>query len=91
MHFRRMLPLVVGAMLAGRLAGLSAQEPTAAAPAADTTVQGYVPATPAPPAAAPTPAVAPAPAPAPAAAPAPVAAPAPAPAPAPAAAGPPPS
>ena len=40
---RRMLSLVVGAMLAGRLAGLSAQETTAAPQAADTTVQGYVP------------------------------------------------
>ena len=69
---RRVLSVVVGAMLAGRLTGLSAQEPTAAPQPADSTVQGYVPAAPAP---APSPAVTASPAPAPTAA---VAAPAPA-------------
>ena len=60
---RRVLSMVVGAILAGRLTGLSAQEPTAEPQAADSTVQGYVPAEPAPaatavPAPAPTAAVA---------------------------------
>jgi hypothetical protein len=42
------LSIVVGAILAGRLTGLSAQEPTAEPQAADSTVQGYVPADAAP-------------------------------------------
>jgi hypothetical protein len=60
-HFRRVVPLAVAALLIG-LTGLRAQEAVAAPQAADTAVQGYAPA--AAPVPAPTAAVAPAPVPA---------------------------
>lgn len=43
MQSRRVISLVAGALLAGGVVGLRAQETTAAPQAADTTVQGYVP------------------------------------------------